>query len=112
MGIDESPESGRATRSSKRISVQSSQNSWKALYAHKLAKRSESSTASLGDAKKIDSRAKLYDGSRKKMKKSYTEGNVSATISPSGRVRTTVMENSGDEINDTLDEDEDDVEII
>ena len=112
MGIDESPESGRATRSSKRISVQSSQNSWKALYAHKLAKRSESSTASLGDAKKIDSRAKLYDGSRKKMKKSYTEGNVSATISPSGRVRTTVMENSGDEIDDTLDEDEDDVEII
>ena len=46
------------------------------------------------------------------MKKSYTEGNVSATISPSGRVRTTVMENSGDEIDDTLDEDEDDVEII
>ena len=106
--VEESPGNIRTTRRSMRTNSVSNQNSWKATYAHKLAKKSDNSTAQLGDTKKSDERShKIQNGTKKGEKRSYSEGNVSATISPSGRVRTTVVENSDDDIDDNFGEDED-----
>ena len=104
--IEQSPGGVRATRSSVRINPTSSQHSWKASYAHKLAKRSDGSTTQVAsDSKKMNPKfGKHHNGSKKGGKKNFTEGNVSASISPSGRVRTAVKENSDNEIDEGFDE--------
>ena len=107
--IEQSPGGVRATRSSVRINPKSSQHSWKASYAYKLAKRSDGSTSQVADSKKMDPKfGKHHNGIKKGGKKNFIEGNVSATISPSGRVRTAVKENSDNEIDEGFDEIDDD----
>lgn len=78
------------------------QPTWKAAYVHKLAKRKDSATLALAPPK-----AQVIGVGTRKRNKKFVVGAVTAAMSPSGRVITTVQKNSDESDVDDADDDDD-----
>jgi hypothetical protein len=86
--------------------------SWKVGYVNKLVKRHNSSNNQKNNSSKVSTKPSSHVSNHHRAKK-YTQGDVSAIVSPSGRVTLNVSKDSDSEeeeydIDALLDEQEDD----